>query len=101
MIVVWLYYFLYGGDVIDFFGVCEFGFWYLELEQIIQGFVEFYDYLGLCKYCDCKYDIDLGCVIWEVVEEGKIVEICFENYYCILESMVQVKMCKNFFDMDD
>lgn len=51
-----LYHFPHGGDVIDSPGVREFGLWHLEPEQITQGFVEFHDYLGLCKYRDCKHD---------------------------------------------
>ncbi len=67
-----------------------------EPEQITQGFVEFHDYLGLCKYRDCKHDTDPGCAIREAVEEGKIAETRFENYHRILESMAQVKTRKTF-----
>ena len=91
----------HGGDVIDSPGVREFGLWHLEPEQITQGFVEFHDYLGLCKYRDCKHDTDPGCAIREAVEEGKIAETRFENYHRILESMAQVKTRKNFSDTDD
>ena len=96
-----LYHFPHGGDVIDSPGVREFGLWHLEPEQITQGFVEFHDYLGLCKYRDCKHDTDPGCAIREAVEEGKIAETRFENYHRILESMAQVKTRKNFSDTDD
>ena len=82
-------------------GVREFGLWHLEPEQITHGFVEFHDYLGLCKYRDCKHDTDPGCAIREAVEEGKIAETRFENYHRILESMAQVKTRKNFSDTDD
>ncbi|EFE8355100.1 ribosome biogenesis GTPase RsgA, partial [Escherichia coli] len=81
--------------------VREFGLWHLEPEQITQGFVEFHDYLGLCKYRDCKHDTDPGCAIREAVEDGKIAETRFENYHRILESMAQVKTRKNFSDTDD
>ena len=57
--------------MIDSPGVREFGLWHLEPEQITQGFVEFHDYLGLCKYRDCKHDTDPGCAIREAVEEGE------------------------------
>ncbi len=87
-------------NIIDRY-VREFGLWHLEPEQITQGFVEFHDYLGLCKYRDCKHDTDPGCAIREAVEEGKIAETRFENYHRILESMAQVKTRKNFSDTDD
>ncbi len=65
------------------------------------GFVEFHDYLGHCKYRDCKHDADPGCAIREAVENGAIAETRFENYHRILESMAQVKTRKNFSDTDD
>ncbi|HKS32862.1 MAG TPA: small ribosomal subunit biogenesis GTPase RsgA [Enterobacteriaceae bacterium] len=93
-----LYHFPHGGDVIDSPGVREFGLWHLEPEQITDGFVEFHDYLGTCKYRDCKHDTDPGCAIREAVEAGRIAETRFENYHRILESMSQVKTRKNFSD---
>ena len=96
-----LYHFPHGGDVIDSPGVREFGLWHLEPEQIFNGFVEFHDYLGACKYRDCKHDNDPGCAIREAVENGEIAETRFENYHRILESMDQVKTRKNFSDSDN
>ena len=96
-----LYHFPHGGDVIDSPGVREFGLWHLEPEQVTNGFVEFHDYLGLCKYRDCKHDADPGCAIREAVDNGKIAESRFENYHHILDSMAQVKTRKNFSDTDN
>lgn len=93
-----LYHSPHGGDVIDSPGVREFGLWHLEPEQITQGFVEFHDYLGTCKYRDCKHDNDPGCAIRAAVEGGRIAETRFENYHRILGSMSQVKTRKNFSD---
>ena len=72
-----LYHFPHGGDVIDSPGVREFGLWHLEAEQITNVFVEFHDYLGRCKYRDCKHDTDPGCALREAVENGKIAEKLF------------------------
>ncbi|EPG3110946.1 small ribosomal subunit biogenesis GTPase RsgA [Klebsiella aerogenes] len=98
-----LYHFPHGGDVIDSPGVREFGLWHLDAEQITNGFVEFHDYLGHCKYRDCKHDTDPGCAIREAVEKGAIAESRFANYHRILESMeqVQVKTRKSFSSTDD
>ncbi|MEF3098862.1 MULTISPECIES: small ribosomal subunit biogenesis GTPase RsgA [Raoultella] len=98
-----LYHFPHGGDVIDSPGVREFGLWHLDAEQITNGFVEFHDYLGRCKYRDCKHDTDPGCAIREAVENGSINARRFENYHRILESMneVQVKTRKSFSSSDD
>jgi ribosome biogenesis GTPase len=95
-----LYHFPHGGDVIDSPGVREFGLWHLEPEQVTHGFIDFHDYLGHCKYRDCKHDTDPGCAIREAVEQGKIAVSRFENYHRILESMSQVKTRKNFSDTD-
>ncbi|WP_241571650.1 small ribosomal subunit biogenesis GTPase RsgA [Rosenbergiella nectarea] len=91
-----LYHFPQGGDVIDSPGVREFGLWHLEPEQITQGFVEFKQYLGLCKFRDCKHLDDPGCALRHAVEIGEIDEQRFENYHRILESMASVKIRKNF-----
>jgi ribosome small subunit-dependent GTPase A len=98
-----LYHFPHGGDVIDSPGVREFGLWHLEPEQIFNGFVEFQDYSGACKYRDCKHDNDPGCALREAVEKGAIAESRFENYHRILETMeqVQVKTRKSFSDTDN
>ncbi len=96
-----LYHFPHGGDVIDSPGVREFGLWHLEPDQIFNGFVEFLDYLGECKYRDCKHDNDPGCAIRAAVENGEIAETRFANYHHILESMAQVKTRKSFSESDD
>lgn len=96
-----LYHFQHGGDVIDSPGVREFGLWHLEPEQITQGFIEFRDYLGGCRFRDCRHNADPGCAIRAAVEQGKIAEERFDNYHRILESMAQVKTRKSFSDSND
>ena len=91
-----LYHFPHGGDVIDSPGVREFGLWHLEPEQITRGFVEFREFLGSCKFRDCKHGSDPGCAIRAAVEAGQIDISRFDNYHRILESMAQVKTRKNF-----
>lgn len=91
-----LYHFPHGGDVIDSPGVREFGLWHLTPEQVTQGFTEFRDYLGGCKFRDCKHGDDPGCALRDAEENGKISAERFENYHRILESMAQVKPRRNF-----
>ncbi|KLU17387.1 MULTISPECIES: small ribosomal subunit biogenesis GTPase RsgA [Xenorhabdus] len=91
-----LYHFPLGGDVIDSPGVREFGLWHLTPEQVTQGFIEFREYLGGCKFRDCKHLDDPGCALREALEQGTIAQERFENYHRILESMVQVKPRRNF-----
>lgn len=90
-----LYHFPDGGDVIDSPGVREFGLWHLTPQQVTQGFIEFRDYLGGCKFRDCKHGDDPGCAIRSAVTEGKIATERYDNYHRILESMSQVKIRKN------
>lgn len=90
-----LYHFQYGGDVIDSPGVREFGLWHLSPEQVTQGFIEFRDYLGGCKFRDCKHGSDPGCAIRAAVDRGEIARERFENYHRILESMAEVKVRKS------
>lgn len=96
-----LYHFQHGGDVIDSPGVREFGLWHLEPEQITRAYVEFRDYLGGCKFRDCRHDTDPGCAIRQAVESGAIAQERFDNYHRILESMEQVKTRKHFPDSDN
>lgn len=96
-----LYHFPHVGDVIDSPGVREFGLWHLEPEQITQGFVEFRNYLGACKFRNCRHDTNLGCAIRAAIEKGDIAEERFDNYHRILESMAQVSGRKNFTDAAD
>ena len=82
-----LYHFPDGGDLVDSPGVREFGLWHLEPEQVTEAFVEFRDYLGGCKFRDCKHGNDPGCIIREAVEEGKIHQARYDSYHKIIDSM--------------
>ncbi|WP_338558744.1 small ribosomal subunit biogenesis GTPase RsgA [Erwinia sp. E_sp_B04_7] len=98
-----LYHFPHGGDVIDSPGVREFGLWHLEPEQITRGFVEFREFLGYCKFRDCKHGTDPGCAIREAVEKGEIDEARFDSYHRILDSMsdMQLKTRRSFSENSD
>ncbi|MFV9996655.1 MAG: small ribosomal subunit biogenesis GTPase RsgA [Arsenophonus endosymbiont of Dermacentor nuttalli] len=86
-----LYHFAQGGDLIDSPGIREFGLWHLTKEQITKGFVEFRQYLGYCKFRDCKHLDDPGCALQQTVTTGKIAKSRIENYHRILTSMEQIK----------
>ncbi|TDR71713.1 ribosome biogenesis GTPase [Photobacterium lutimaris] len=82
-----LYHFPDGGDLVDSPGVREFGLWHLEPEQVTEAFVEFREYLGGCKFRDCKHGNDPGCIIREAVEAGKIHQARYDSYHKIIDSM--------------
>lgn len=91
-----LYHFPDGGDLIDSPGVREFGLWHLEPEQITQGFIEFRQYLGGCKFRDCKHGDDPGCLIRAAVIEGSISTERYDSYHKIIESMTEMKANRQF-----
>ncbi len=76
-----------GGDLIDSPGVREFGLWHLTQEEVTWGFIEFRQYVGGCKFRDCKHLNDPGCMIREAVEKGNISQTRFDSYHKILATM--------------
>ncbi|TDF35699.1 small ribosomal subunit biogenesis GTPase RsgA [Alteromonadaceae bacterium M269] len=76
-----------GGDLIDSPGVREFALWHLPTERVTTGFREFRQFLGGCKFRDCKHKDDPGCLIRDGVETGKITAMRYESYHRILASM--------------
>ncbi|MFY8273680.1 small ribosomal subunit biogenesis GTPase RsgA [Pseudoalteromonas sp. SSDWG2] len=76
-----------GGNLIDSPGIREFGLWHLEPERVAWCFKEFRQFLGGCKFRDCKHLDDPGCLLREAVENGDIAEFRFDNYHRIIESM--------------
>lgn len=82
-----LYHFKDGGHLIDSPGIREFGLWHLSPEEVAHGFVEFADFLGLCKFRDCKHLTDPGCALIEAAEQGKITDERLESFQRILQSL--------------
>ncbi|UJF19527.1 small ribosomal subunit biogenesis GTPase RsgA [Vibrio sp. SS-MA-C1-2] len=91
-----LYHFPHGGDLIDSPGIREFGLWHLEPEQVTNSFIEFRDYIGGCKFRDCKHGNDPGCAIREAMEAGKISSIRYQSYHKIIESMKEGRANRQF-----
>ncbi|ATF09581.1 Ribosome small subunit-stimulated GTPase EngC [Candidatus Enterovibrio altilux] len=91
-----LYHLPDGGNLIDSPGVRKFDLWHLESEHIAQGFVEFRNYLGGCKFRDCTHGDDPDCVIREAVEDGKISKVRFDSYHTIIDSMLKLKANRQF-----
>ena len=86
-----LLHFVQGGTLIDSPGVREFALWHLPVERLTYGFKEFRDYLGGCKFRDCKHATDPGCIIRQAVENGEISAQRFENYHKILSNMDELR----------
>ena len=58
--------------LIDCPGVQAFGLHHLSFGGIEQGFVEFAQYLGQCRFRDCRHAHEPGCALHNAVAEGKI-----------------------------
>jgi ribosome biogenesis GTPase len=59
-------------NLIDCPGVQAFGLHHLSFGGIEQGFVEFAQYLGQCRFHDCRHAHEPGCALRNAVTEGKI-----------------------------
>ncbi|MEY4590784.1 MAG: hypothetical protein RL497_2860 [Pseudomonadota bacterium] len=81
-----LYPFACGGQCIDSPGIREFGLGHLSAEQVAQGFVEFEDFLGHCKFRNCMHQQDPGCALIRAREEGAISLERFVSYQQIVAS---------------
>jgi ribosome biogenesis GTPase len=58
--------------LIDCPGVQAFGLHHLSFGAIEQGFVEFAQYLGKCRFHDCRHRHEPGCALRDAAAEGKI-----------------------------
>lgn len=61
-----------GGALIDSPGIREFGLWHLNETQIQQGFREFRELYGTCRFRNCQHQSEPDCAIKLAASEGKI-----------------------------
>jgi len=73
-----------GGRLIDSPGVWEYGLWRMEPEELADGFVEFQDLLGQCKFNDCRHDHEPQCAIHEAAESGVLFPWRYQAYLRLL-----------------
>ncbi|CAM3847664.1 small ribosomal subunit biogenesis GTPase RsgA [Parendozoicomonas haliclonae] len=85
-----LFHFPDGGSLIDSPGIREFGLWHMEPEDVLNGFREFHDFIGHCRFRDCKHEQEPGCALLEALEEGKIEQKRMDSYRQILDSLDQL-----------
>ena len=82
-----LYHMPQGGNIIDSPGVREFGLDHLSPEQLAEGFVEFRNFLGQCKFKDCRHQQEPDCAIKNAVGEGEISLRRFQSYQRLSKSL--------------
>ncbi|MDI4639319.1 MULTISPECIES: small ribosomal subunit biogenesis GTPase RsgA [Halomonadaceae] len=76
-----------GGELIDSPGIREFGLGHLSEDEVTQGFIEFRDHLGHCRFRDCRHRQEPGCALLAAVERGDIQAARFDSYRRILASL--------------
>ena len=75
--------------LIDSPGIREFGLWHIEPERVTWGFRDFREFIGGCKFRDCKHLNDPGCALQQAVAEQKLDAERLENYHRIIDSLEQ------------
>lgn len=83
------------GAVIDSPGVREFAMWHLETEQILEGFIEFKPFLGLCKFRDCQHKKDPGCALKQAIKDEKVTKQRYQSYLKILQTNSEITLRHN------
>ncbi|MDN3526212.1 small ribosomal subunit biogenesis GTPase RsgA [Halomonas sabkhae] len=75
------------GELIDSPGIREFGLTHLSADQVADGFIEFRDHLGHCRFRDCRHRAEPGCALLAAVENGDIHADRFASYRRIVDSL--------------
>ncbi len=61
-----------GSTLIDCPGLQEFGLHHLSQQDIEAGFIEFRDFLGQCRFQNCRHQSEPGCALERAAAEGAI-----------------------------
>ena len=69
-----LYHLPGGGSIIDSPGIRDFTLGKVSVTDLMQGFVEFKPYLGLCRFHNCKHATEPGCAITTAARQKEISE---------------------------
>ncbi|MES9962818.1 MAG: small ribosomal subunit biogenesis GTPase RsgA [Candidatus Sedimenticola sp. 20ELBAFRAG] len=77
----------HGGNLIDSPGVRSFRLGDIERQQLERGFTEFSDYLGSCRFSNCRHDKEPGCALQEAVKQGNIHPLRLKNFQHMLQNL--------------
>jgi ribosome biogenesis GTPase len=61
-----------GSTLIDCPGLQEFGLHHLSQQDIESGFIEFRDFLGQCRFQNCRHQSEPSCALEQAVAQGAI-----------------------------
>jgi ribosome biogenesis GTPase len=76
-----------GGRLIDSPGIREFGLSHIDARQVLEGFVEFRQWLGTCRFRDCRHEGEEGCALREALARGNIDPRRMQSYQLIRNSL--------------
>lgn len=74
-----------GGSLIDSPGVREFGLQSMSVQALAEAFPEFREWLGRCRFRDCRHLDEPGCALAEARAAGHIDPRRLESYRRIIE----------------
>ena len=75
-------------NIIDCPGLQEFGLYHLDVDQLIEYFPELRDYLGKCKFRNCRHINEPGCVIKALHENGQMDSVRFNLLQSLSSSLL-------------
>ncbi len=73
-----------GGDLIDSPGIREFQLDDFDAKQILNGFREFKELIGKCRFRNCQHINEPDCAIKAALDSGDIHPSRYENYLNLL-----------------
>lgn len=77
----------FGGDLIDTPGIKTLAFNHFEVLDVAHNFKEIFEASNACKYNNCTHRNEPKCAVKELVENGSINEIRYNNYLQIVEEV--------------
>jgi ribosome biogenesis GTPase len=75
---------LEGSDLIDSPGIREFGLDHLGQTEVERGFIELRDWLGRCRFRDCRHQQEPGCALLDAEIAGAISAVRLRSFRAIL-----------------
>ena len=83
------------GQLIDSPGIRDFFPNHIEPASLDQGFVDFADYLGQCRFHNCTHIKEPRCAIKQAVEQGQINPERYENYQRLYDNLINPEINLN------
>ncbi|PCJ50240.1 MAG: ribosome biogenesis GTPase RsgA [Gammaproteobacteria bacterium] len=78
-----LYHLPEGGQLIDSPGIREFALVHIDKPDLERGFKEFEDYLGYCKFRNCRHVSEPGCAILQAAKNNDIHPLRLSSYHLL------------------